>query len=283
MTAYHESRVKALSEYYALRDPDKLWIVKLGHSSCTNWQSANIDSLESVEDQVMDFRGHFVRQVQHVNLSECCDGTLDSENNAFENEWATPEISSETPVQIANIEHDSIIDLKDFIKRRDSLKSLGEDDRCLERILAIYDGNGREEMPLVATLSILTAASLEQRLKEGEAFELDDVKAALQELLTALALHDIDHGGISESTIMVDNHKRFYLRGLLRPAMMRRHRQDVQDLFKVFRPITPRYQDIKFYKYLSHPFHSVEHARDNFPTPDAEIHAISWTRDVHIC
>ncbi|KAL8903709.1 MAG: hypothetical protein Q9207_003753 [Kuettlingeria erythrocarpa] len=128
----------------------------------------------------------------------------------------------------------------------------------------------------------MTAVTLEQKFAEEEAFELCDIKDMLNELLTALALHDIDHGGISKSTICIDDDGRVHLQGFMRPANLRRLGQDVKDLFEVFRFITPCYPDFRFYNYLSQPFDSVEHARNHFPLPDAAFDEISWTRDVHV-
>ncbi|KAL8724671.1 MAG: hypothetical protein Q9166_007822, partial [cf. Caloplaca sp. 2 TL-2023] len=460
MAAYHESRVKALSEYFALRYPNTPRVIHMGRSLNVGWQSDTIDSVEGVEGQVIDSGGHFVRQIPHVNLLP---------STRFDDERATPEIARQTLVEVAEIQQASIIgrsprnpivlhekserlspiswqhirfrcfggiwavedlgstsgtivngiyiqgrrqsssssrsskrsfstsvqdihysfsasisssqgsdiasqgkekslpsrltlrpneinevqiggyrlfitpflrptsesflddldsryqnwqdlfpspdsfwycshcersatrvavaklapvacelsacekeDLKDFIRRRDRLKPLGNNDRCLERILAIFDGNDGRETPLVASLLNMTAVTLEQKLAEEEAFELCDIKDMLKELLTALALHDIDHGGISKSTIFVDDYGRVHLRGFMKPANLRRLGQDVQDLFEVFRCITPCYPDFKFYKYLSQPCDSVEHARDQFPLPDAAFDEISWTRDVHV-
>ncbi|KAL8942679.1 MAG: hypothetical protein Q9216_001533 [Gyalolechia sp. 2 TL-2023] len=169
-------------------------------------------------------------------------------------------------------------DLKDFIRRRECLEPLGSDNRCLERILAIYDGNNGSETPLVVSSLNMTAVTFEQKLVEKKSFKIGDIKDMLEELLTALALHDIEHGGISKSTIFVDDNGRVYLRGFMKPANLRRLGQDVQDLFEVFRSLTPCYPDFRFYKYLSQPFDSVEHARNHFPLPDATFDEISWTR-----
>lgn len=173
-------------------------------------------------------------------------------------------------------------DLEDSMERSKLLKPLGRDDRCLERILAVFDGDSGKEPPSVAILLHMTALSLEQKMAQVEALELCDVKAMLNELLTALAPHGIDHGGISKSTIFLDDEGRVHLRGFMRPANLRRVGQDVEDLFQVFRSLTPRYPDFKFYRYLSEPFDSVEHALVHFPSPDAEFGDIIWTRDVHV-
>lgn len=173
-------------------------------------------------------------------------------------------------------------DLQDFNARRELLRPQGDDDRCLERILAVFDGNDGRETPFVASLLHMTALSFEQKIAEGEIFELSEVKDMLIELLTALALHDIDHGGISKSTISVDDSGRVHLRGFMRPVNLRRLGQDVENLFGVFRSITPRFPDFKFYRYLSEPFDSVEQARIHFPSPDAAFDEIMWNRDVHV-
>ncbi|KAI4281133.1 MAG: hypothetical protein L6R35_005738 [Caloplaca aegaea] len=173
-------------------------------------------------------------------------------------------------------------DLEDFNRRSELLQPQGADDRCLERILAVFDGNDGRDTPFVASLLPMTALSFEQKIAEGEAFELSEVKDMVNELLTALALHDIDHGGISKSTIFVDDNGRVHLRGFLRPAILRRLGQDVEDLFRVFRSVITRYPDFKFYRYLSEPFDSVEHARTDFPTPDAVFDEITWTRNVTV-
>lgn len=68
MAAYHESRVKALSEYSALRYPNTPRLIHMGRSSDVGWQSDTIDSVEGVEGQVIDSGGHFARQIPHVNL-----------------------------------------------------------------------------------------------------------------------------------------------------------------------------------------------------------------------
>ncbi|KAI4231334.1 MAG: hypothetical protein LQ349_005686 [Xanthoria aureola] len=128
-------------------------------------------------------------------------------------------------------------DLQEFDARRKLLQPQGDEDRYLERILAIFD---------------------------------------------ALALYGINYGGISKSTIFVDNRGRVYLRGFMRPANLRRLGQDVKDLFGVFSSIIPRYPDFKFYRYLSESFDSVEHARSQFPVPDASFDEITWTKDVHV-
>lgn len=173
-------------------------------------------------------------------------------------------------------------DLKDFIERKNLLEPLGNDDICLERVLAVYDGNDGRETPLVASLLNMTAVTLEQKIAEQDAFELCDMKEMLKEPLTALALHDIDHGGISKSTIFVDDCGRVYLRGFMRPASLRRVGQDVVDLFDVFRSMAPCRPDFKFYRYLTETFDSVEHARIHFPSPDAAFYETMWSRDVHI-
>ncbi|KAL8974896.1 MAG: hypothetical protein Q9197_000865 [Variospora fuerteventurae] len=173
-------------------------------------------------------------------------------------------------------------DLNDFSRRSKLLQPQGADDRCLERILAVFDGDDGRETPFVASLLHMTALSFEQKIAEGEVFELSEVKDMMNELLTALALHDIDHGGISRSTIFVDDNGRVHLRGFIRPANLRRLGKDVEDLFGVFRSVTPREPDFKFYRYLSEPFDSVENARMNFPCPDAVFDEITWTRDVHV-
>lgn len=49
MAAYHESRVKALSEYFALRYPNTPRVIYIGRSSDGGWQSKTIDSVEVVE------------------------------------------------------------------------------------------------------------------------------------------------------------------------------------------------------------------------------------------
>ena len=68
MAAYHESRMKALSEYFALRYPNTPRVIHMGHSLNVGWQSEIIDSVEAVEGQVIDSGGHFVRQIPHVNI-----------------------------------------------------------------------------------------------------------------------------------------------------------------------------------------------------------------------
>lgn len=173
-------------------------------------------------------------------------------------------------------------DLQDCNARRIQLQPQGNDGRCLERILAVFDGNDGRETPFVVTLLHMTALSFEQKIAEGEAFELSEIKAMLNELLTALALYGIDHGGISKSTIFVDDRGQVHLRSFMRPANSRRLGQDVQDLFEVFGSITPRYPDFKFYRYLSESFDSVEHARSQFPAPDASFDEITWIKDFHV-
>lgn len=49
MAAYHESRVKALSEYFALRYPNTPRVIHFGRSSDVGWQSKTIDSVEEVK------------------------------------------------------------------------------------------------------------------------------------------------------------------------------------------------------------------------------------------
>ena len=469
MSVYHESRLKALSEYFALHYPDTPRVIHIGRSSDVGWQPESIDSIELVEGQVIDCEGHFLRQIPHVNLLPGYSPAHDSEHDSFDNERATPEIARQTLVEVAEIQHASIIgrsprnpivlhekpdtfspvswqhirfrcfggiwtvedlgstsgtivngiyiqgrrqqsssrssskrsfstsvqdihssfsaimsssqgsdiaslgkekllpsrltlrpnetnevqigghrlvitpfmrptsespfndldssyqdwkrlfpspdsfwycnhcersanrvalakfapvacqlstcgkeDLKDFIARRERLTPLGNNDRCLERILAIFDGDNGRDTPFVASLFHMTAVSFEQKIAEKEAFELCDIKDMLKDLLTALALHDIDHGGISESTIFVDDCGQVHLRGFMSPAKLRRLGQDVQDLFDVFRTITPCRPDFKFYTYLSKTFDSVEHARIHFPSPDAVFDEILWHRDVHV-
>ncbi|KAI4235971.1 MAG: hypothetical protein L6R40_006298 [Gallowayella cf. fulva] len=128
----------------------------------------------------------------------------------------------------------------------------------------------------------MTAVTLQEKIAEQDAFKLCDIKEILKELLTALALHDIDHGGISKSTIFVDDCGRVHLRGFMRPASLRRVGQDVVDLFDVFRSMAPCRPDFKFYRYLTETFDSIEHARIHFLSPDAVFDKIMWSRDVHI-
>ncbi|KAL9012773.1 MAG: hypothetical protein Q9173_002479, partial [Seirophora scorigena] len=465
MSAYHESRLRALSEYYALRHPYTPRIIRIGRSSDVGWEPETIDSVEVVEGQVIDSQGHFPRQIPLVQLLPSYPPAHESEHESFGDELATPEIEGQTQVEVAEIQHASTIgrssqnpivlherpdtsspvswkhirfrcfegiwavedlgstsgtivngiyiqgrrrssssrssnkrslstsaqdlhpsfsasvpsfqgsdigsvgrktlipsrltlrpneinevrigghrliitpfmqptsdfpfddlddqerlfpssdsfwycshcersatrvamaklapvacelsacgkeDLEDFVDRRQRLTPLGNDDRYLERILAIFDGKDGRDTPMVASLFHMTAVSLEQRIAEKEAFELCDVKDMLKDLLTALALHDIDHGGISKSAIFVDDCGRVHLRGFMRPANLRRHGQDVQDLFDVFRSITSCRPDFRFYRYLSETFDSVEHARMHFPSPDAAFDEIMWDRDVHV-
>ncbi|KAL8810187.1 MAG: hypothetical protein Q9200_002772 [Gallowayella weberi] len=68
----------------------------------------------------------------------------------------------------------------------------------------------------------------------------------------------------------------------MRPANLRRRGQDVEDPFGVFSSIIPRYPDFKFYRYLSEIFDSVEHARVQFPSPDAAFNHITWSRDFRV-
>lgn len=63
---------------------------------------------------------------------------------------------------------------------------------------------------------------------------------------------------------------------------MKGNGQEVEDLFQVFRFLSPHEQDSKFYRNVSEPFDSVEHARVHFPSPDAEFGDITWTKDVHV-
>ncbi|KAL8961303.1 MAG: hypothetical protein Q9193_002128 [Seirophora villosa] len=482
MSAYHESRLKALSEYFALRYPYTPRIIKLGHSLDPGWEPETIDSVEVVEGQVIDSEGHFPRQIPHVNLLPGYPPAYDSEQVSFDDEKATPDIARQTQVDVAEIQHATTIgrssqnpvvlrqrpdtpspvslkhirfrcfegiwavedlgslsgtivngiyiqgrgglssssrgsnkrslstsaqdlhpsfsasvpsfqgsdiasagrneqiptrltlrpneinevrigghrliitpymrptsefpfddlakeglfpspdsfwncrhcersatrvavakfapvacelsacgkeDLEDFDVRAERLRPSGKDDTYLERILAIFRGNDGRETPSVASLFHMTAVSLEQKIAEKEAFELWHVKDMLEDLLTALALHDIDHGNISKSTIFVDDSGRVHLRGFMRPANLRRLGQDVQDLFDVFRSIKPcsadikfrRYlfrsitlccADFKFCRYLSETFNSVKHARMHFPSPDAAFEEDTWHRDVRV-
>ncbi|KAI4099899.1 MAG: hypothetical protein LQ345_007477, partial [Seirophora villosa] len=482
MSAYHESRLRALSEYFALRYPYTPRIVRLGHSLDSGWEPETIDSVEVVEGQVIDSEGHFPRQIPRVKLLPGYPPAHHSEHESFDDEQATPDIAKQTEVEVAEIQHATTIgrssgnpivlhqrpdtsspvsskhvrfrcfegiwvvedlgsssgtivngiyiqgrrpslsskgsnkrslstsvpdlhpsfsaagssfqgsdiasrggkdiipsrltlrpneinevrigghrliitpfmqptsdscfddlnnqgrffpspdsfwycshcerratqvavakltpvacelsacpkeDLEDFLERQEQLTPQGMDDRCLERILAIFDGKDGRETPIVASLFHMTAVSLEQKIAEKEAFELCDVKYMLEDLLTALSLHDIDHGGISKSTIFVDDSGRVHLRGFMRPANLRRLGQDVQDLFDVFRSIKPccadfksrRYHfrsvtpccaDFKFCRYLSGTFDSVEHARMHFPSPDAAFREVTWDRDVRV-
>lgn len=73
---------------------------------------------------------------------------------------------------------------------------------------------------MVASLLNMTADTLQQKIAEQDALELCDMKEMLKELLTALAHQDIDHGGISTSTIFVDDCGRVHLRGFMRPASL---------------------------------------------------------------
>ncbi|KAL8932195.1 MAG: hypothetical protein Q9211_006468 [Gyalolechia sp. 1 TL-2023] len=173
-------------------------------------------------------------------------------------------------------------DLEDFIKRKRQLKPLGNVDICLERILAIFDGNDEGESPFVASLLHMTARSLEQMIAENEVFEPCDVRDMLKELLTALSMHEIDHGSISKSTIFIDDSGQVHLRGFMRSAKLRRLGHDVRDLFEVFRSIIPQHPDHKFYRYLSEHFDSAEHAREHFPSPDAKFDEINWMREVYV-
>ena len=183
---------------------------------------------------------------------------------------------------ICEISACDIEDLEDFSTRKELLKPLGNDDRCLERILAIFNDNDATERPLIAILRDIKVITLEQRLRESKALELCDIKDMLQELLKALALHQIDHGDISTSTISVDDCERVHLRGFMRPARLRRHGQDVSDLFEIFRRMTSSHVDFRFYTYLSQSFISVKHARDSFPFPDATFDYIHWSRNFRI-
>lgn len=53
MAAYHESRVKALSEYFALCYPNTPRVIHFGRSSDAGWQSKTIDSVEVVKGKVL--------------------------------------------------------------------------------------------------------------------------------------------------------------------------------------------------------------------------------------
>lgn len=68
MAAIHESRVKQLSEYFALLYPNTPRVIHMGRFSDASWQSDTIDSVEGVEGQVIASGGHFVRQIPHVSL-----------------------------------------------------------------------------------------------------------------------------------------------------------------------------------------------------------------------
>ena len=173
-------------------------------------------------------------------------------------------------------------DLEDFIRRREQLTPLGKENKCLERVLAIFDGNDGSEGPFVATLAHTTARSLEQITVEDEVLEPDTVRGMLEDLLSALSLHKIDHGSISKPTIFRDDTGQVYLRGFMRSAKSRRLGQDLQDLFKVFRSLTSPHSDHKFNIYLHEHFNSIEHARDQFPSPDAEFGEIFWSREIYL-
>ncbi|CAL8584288.1 hypothetical protein XPA_009892 [Xanthoria parietina] len=111
MAAYHESRVKALSEYYALCHPNTPRVIHFGRSSDAGWQSRTIDTVEVVEDQRLDTGGHFQRQISHVSIlpGHHSVSPRDSEDDYWDGERATPEIAKQTLVEIAEIEQGSII------------------------------------------------------------------------------------------------------------------------------------------------------------------------------
>lgn len=113
-------------------------------------------------------------------------------------------------------------DPEEFIKRRKRLEPLGHNDTCLERVLAVFDGDDGRESLSVASLLNKTALSLEQKIAQDKVIELCDVKTMLKELSTALALHGMDHGGISSLTIFVDDEGQVHLRGFMRTANLRR-------------------------------------------------------------
>ena len=164
--------------------------------------------------------------------------------------------------------------LKDFIARKSRLTSLDNNDKCLKRILAIFDDNDEREISFVASLLQMTTISLKQKIAKEKVFEFCHVKNILKELLTTLTLHDIDHESISKSTIFVDDCERVHLRDFMRLANLRRLDQNVQDLFDVFKSITTCRSNFKFYKYLSETFDSIEHARIHFLSPDVAFDEI---------
>ena len=68
MAAYHESRAKALSEYFTRRDPETPRIVQVGRIQESGWQSETIDTVDRETDQVVSSEGHFERRIPDVQL-----------------------------------------------------------------------------------------------------------------------------------------------------------------------------------------------------------------------
>lgn len=59
MAAYHESRIRALSEYFAFCDPDAPRVIRIGYASDNGWRSETIETVEAVEGS---FRHLYVRK-----------------------------------------------------------------------------------------------------------------------------------------------------------------------------------------------------------------------------